>query len=53
MWVTTFFANAGQTFTIQVFQDAFHTSQQYQFDTSSSSAAYVYLSKTSRPRLVT
>jgi hypothetical protein len=42
-WVTSFFANAGQTFSIQVFEDAFHTSQQYQFDTGSSGAAYIYL----------
>jgi hypothetical protein len=43
VWVTSFFANAGQTFSIQVYQDAFHTSQQYQFDTGSSTAAYIYL----------
>jgi len=43
VWVTSFFANAGQVFTIQVYADAFHTSQQYQFDTGSSGAAYIYL----------
>jgi hypothetical protein len=37
------FVNAGQVFTIAVYQDAFHTEQAYQFDTSSSTAAYVYL----------
>jgi len=37
------FVNAGQVFTIQVFQDAFHTTQAYQFDTTTSPAAYIYL----------
>ncbi len=37
------FVNAGQVFTIQVYSDPFHTQQQYQFDTQSSPAAYIYL----------
>jgi hypothetical protein len=37
------YANAGQVFNIQVFQDSFHTEPSYQFDTVYSPAAYVYL----------
>jgi hypothetical protein len=43
VFVAAVFVNAGQVFTITVFQDPFHTEQAYQFDTSSSVAAYVYL----------
>ena len=43
IWVTSFYANAGQTFDITVYSDPFHTAPQYQFDTGSSGAAYVYL----------
>jgi hypothetical protein len=43
VWVNSFFASAGQVFNIQVFADQFHTSEQYQFDTASSGAAYIYL----------
>ncbi len=43
VWVTSFYANAGQTFDITVYSDPFHTAPQYQFDTGSSGAAYVYL----------
>lgn len=37
------YVNAGPIFSIQVFQDPFHTEPSYQYDTSSSTAAYVYL----------
>ena len=37
------FVNAGQVFNIEVFQDAFHTEQSYQFDETNSTAAYIYL----------
>ena len=43
VWVTSFYANAGQTFDITVYSDPFHTAPQYQFDTGSSGTAYVYL----------
>lgn len=42
-WVAVAYANAGNTFSIGVYQDAFHLTQSSQFDVSSSSAAYVYL----------
>ena len=41
--VGSVYVNAGQTFNIQVFSDAFHTQEAYQFDTVNSSAAYIYL----------
>lgn len=37
------YVNAGPVFTIQVFQDPYHSEQSYQFDTQSSTAAYIYL----------
>jgi hypothetical protein len=37
------YVNAGQVFTIQVYQDPFHTAPSYQFDTQNSTAAYIYL----------
>jgi hypothetical protein len=42
-WAAVVYANAGQVFSIQVFQDAYHTEPSYQFDTQYSPAAYVYL----------
>jgi hypothetical protein len=43
VFAATIFVNAGQVFDIGVYQDPFHTQQAYQFDTSSSPAAYIYL----------
>jgi hypothetical protein len=37
------YVNAGQVFTIGVYQDPFHTAPSYQFDTQNSTAAYMYL----------
>lgn len=42
-WVAVAYANAGNTFSIGVYQDSFHLNQSYQFDVSSSAAAYIYL----------
>ncbi|MBV8333759.1 MAG: hypothetical protein JO192_13555, partial [Candidatus Eremiobacteraeota bacterium] len=41
--VATVYVNAGQVFTIGVYQDAFHTQPAYQFETNDSVAAYIYL----------
>jgi hypothetical protein len=42
-WVAVSYANAGSTFNIGVYQDPFHLTPSSQFDVSSSSNAYVYL----------
>lgn len=42
-WVAVAYANAGNTFSVGVYQDSFHLNQAYQFDVSSSAAAYIYL----------
>jgi hypothetical protein len=47
-WVAVAYANAGQTFNIKVFQDPFHLTESYQFDVSSSSNAYIYLTNVSQ-----
>ncbi|MBV8489758.1 MAG: hypothetical protein JO199_04435, partial [Candidatus Eremiobacteraeota bacterium] len=41
--VDTVYLNAGQVFSIAVYGDSYHTQTQYQFDESSSTAAYIYL----------
>ncbi len=41
--VSIVYANAGQSFTIGVYQDPYHTQQSYQFNVNTSSAAYIYL----------
>ncbi len=41
--VSIVYANAGQSFSIGVYQDPYHTSASYQFNVNTSSAAYIYL----------
>jgi hypothetical protein len=41
--VSIVYVNAGQAFSIGVYQDPYHTSPQYQFNVNTSSAAYIYL----------
>ncbi|MBV8637319.1 MAG: hypothetical protein JO322_04490 [Candidatus Eremiobacteraeota bacterium] len=41
-WAAVIYVNAGQVFSIKVYQDPFHTQETYQF-ASSDTAAYVYL----------
>lgn len=43
VFAAAIYVNAGQVFTVEVFQDAFHTEQAYQFNISTSNAAYIYL----------
>ncbi len=43
VWVSVVYVNTGAAFTLAVYQDSFHTEQSYQFDVSSSPAAYVYM----------
>lgn len=43
VFAAAIYVNAGQVFNIEIFQDAFHTQQAYQFNINSSTAAYVYL----------
>jgi hypothetical protein len=41
--VSIVYVNAGQAFSIGVYQDPYHTSPQYQYNVNTSSAAYIYL----------
>jgi hypothetical protein len=41
--VSIVYVNAGQAFSIGVYQDPYHTSAQYQFDVNTSNDAYIYL----------
>ncbi|HTV92803.1 MAG TPA: hypothetical protein VMG98_08820 [Verrucomicrobiae bacterium] len=41
--VSIVYVNAGQSFSIGVYQDPYHTSAEYQFNVNTSSAAYIYL----------
>lgn len=41
--VSIVYVNAGQAFSVGVYQDPFHTSPQYQYNVNTSSAAYIYL----------
>jgi hypothetical protein len=41
--VSIVYANAGQSFSIGVYQDPYHTQASYQFNVNTSSAAYIYL----------
>lgn len=47
-WVAVVYVNAGQVFTVKVYQDAFHTQEEYQFSASSSSDAFIYLQNVSQ-----
>ncbi|MHB8147648.1 MAG: hypothetical protein ACYDGM_10375 [Vulcanimicrobiaceae bacterium] len=47
-WAAIIYVNAGQVFTIKVYQDAFHSQETYQFDASSSNNAYIYLQNVSQ-----
>lgn len=42
-WVAVAYAQAGQQYTIGIYQDPFHLTQSNQFDVSSSAAAYIYV----------
>ena len=41
--VSIVYVNAGQSFSIGVYQDPYHTQASYQFNVNTSSAAYIYL----------
>jgi hypothetical protein len=41
--VSIVYVNAGQSFSIGVYQDPYHTQQSYQYNVNTSSAAYIYL----------
>ena len=41
--VSIVYVNAGQSFTIGVYQDPYHTQASYQYNINTSSAAYIYL----------
>jgi hypothetical protein len=41
--VSIVYVNAGQSFTIGVYQDPYHTQASYQYNVNTSSAAYIYL----------
>jgi hypothetical protein len=43
VFATSVYVNAGPVVSIGVYQDAFHSSPSYQFDTVSSTAAYIYV----------
>ncbi len=40
-WSTVVYVNAGPTFSIKVYQDPYHSVETYQYDVSSSGAAYI------------
>jgi len=41
-WATLTYVNVGAAYVVRVYQDSFHTQEGYQFDVSSSTAAYFY-----------
>ncbi len=41
VWLTVVYIDAGSASTIKVFQDAFHTQEQYQFDAASNGNAFI------------
>ncbi len=41
LWATVVYVNAGPTFSLKVYQDPYHSVETYQYDVSSSGAAYI------------
>ena len=47
-WLTVIYVNAGAVNLVKVYQDAFHTQEQYQFSASSGTNAYIFLQNASQ-----
>ncbi len=47
-WAAIIYVNAGQVFSIKVYQDSFHSQETYQFDAGTSNDAYIYLQNVSQ-----